>query len=165
MNSLLTVSKQFVSSVFIFLFIFSGSALAQDGVALTLADTSVDVVVELSEEDLLALEQFSVFTENEFVDGLVEFTGPLARDVLALLESPEFEAMKLTAANDYAVEIPFTDIIDYDVIFALMQDGEKFSVRDKGPIWVIYPMTDHEELQDRVFNDRLIWQLVRVDAL
>jgi len=50
------------------------------------------------------------------------------------------------------------------VIFATSQDGIKFSLRDKGPIWVIYPMTDNRKLQDRVYNDRLIWQLVKVSV-
>jgi hypothetical protein len=165
MNSLLTFTKQFVAVVFIFSSIFAPAALAQESVVLTLTSASEDMLVELTEEDLLSIEQHSIFTENEFVDGLVEFTGPLVRDVVALLADLEIEALILTAVNDYAVEIPVSDIIDYDVIFALTQDGERFSARDKGPIWVIYPMTDHIELQDRVYNDRLIWQLVRVEAL
>lgn len=165
MNSLLTNCKQFVSVTFILFYIFAGTAHAKEGVVLTLTNVSEDVVIELTEEDLLAMEQFSVFTENGFVDGLVEFTGPLARDVIALFEDPEIEELTLTAVNDYAVKIPVSDVMDYDVIFALTQGGEKFSARDKGPIWVIYPMTDHIELQDRVYNDRLIWQLVQVEAL
>lgn len=165
MNSLLTFWRQFVGTVFVLASTFASTAIAQEVVVLTLTNTSSGVSVELTEEDLLSMEQFSVFTENEFVDGLVEFKGPLARDIFALLEDPKIEELKLTAVNDYAVEIPVTDIMDYDVIFALMQNGDKFSVRDKGPIWVIYPMTDHVELQDRVYNDRLIWQLVRVEAL
>ncbi len=56
-------------------------------------------------------------------------------------------------------------MLEYDVIFAMSQNGERLSIRDKGPIWVIYPMTDNDELQDRVYNDRLIWQLVKVDTL
>lgn len=170
MNSLLTLGKQSVSVVFVITSFFANSALAAGDVMVTLTNASEGIVVELTEEDLLAMDQFTVFTENEFVDGLVEFVGPLARDVIALLgdseiEALEFETLKLTAFNDYAVEVPYSDIIDYDVIFAMSQNGERFSTRDKGPIWVIYPMTDNIELQDRIYNDRLIWQLVQVDAL
>ena len=165
MNSLLTVGKQFVGGVFVLTFLFASAASAGDEVYLRLTNGSDGAVVELTEDDLLAMEQFTVFTENEFVDGLAEFTGPLARDVIALLNAPEIETLKLTAVNDYAVEVPMSDLLDYDVIFAMAQNGTRFSIRDKGPIWVIYPMSENVELQDRVYNDRLIWQLVKVDAL
>ena len=165
MNSLLTIGKQFVGSVFALSFLFASAASAGDEVYLSLTNVSDGAVVILTEDDLLAMEQFTVRTENEFVDGLAEFTGPLARDVIALLTETEIESLKLTAVNDYAVEVPMSDILDYDVIFAMAQNGIRFSVRDKGPIWVIYPMSDNIELQDRVYNDRLIWQLVKVDVL
>jgi hypothetical protein len=165
MNSLLTVGKRYVAGIFVLTVLFASAASAGDEVYLSLTNVSDGAVVELTEDDLLAMEQFTVHTENEFVDGLAEFTGPLARDVIALLNASEIETLKLTAVNDYAVEVPMSDLLDYDVIFAMAQNGTRFSIRDKGPIWVIYPMTDNVELQDRVYNDRLIWQLVKVNAL
>jgi len=165
MNSLLTVGKQFVCGIFIFSFLSASAAHAADGIYLSLTDVSNGSVVILTEEDLLAMEQFTVRTENEFIDGMAEFTGPLVRDVIALLNALEIETLTLTAVNDYAVKVPMSDVLNYDVIFAMSQDGTRFSVRDKGPIWVIYPMSENVELQDRVYNDRLIWQLVKVDAL
>ncbi|MBL4874494.1 MAG: hypothetical protein JKY41_14205 [Rhodobacteraceae bacterium] len=165
MNSLLTVGKQFVGGVFVLTFLFASAAIAGEDVYLSLTNVSDGAAVELTEEDLLAMEQFTVFTENEFVDGLAEFTGPLARDVIALLNASDIGMLKLTAVNDYAVEVPMSDLLEYDVIFAMTQNGTRFSIRDKGPIWVIYPMSENVELQDRVYNDRLIWQLVKVDVL
>lgn len=165
MNSLLTVCRQFVTGVFVLSFVWASTASAGDEVYLSVTNASGGVSVDLTEDDLLAMEQFTVRTENEFVDGLVEFTGPLARDVIALLNVSGIETLKLTAVNDYAVEVPMSDILDYDVIFAMSQNGMRFSVRDKGPVWLIYPMSDNIELQDRVYNDRLIWQLVKVEAL
>ena len=165
MNSLLVVWKQFVTSAFVFSFVYASAASAGDEVYLSITNALDDVVIELTEDDLLAMEQFTVRTENEFVDGMAEFTGPLARDVIALLNATDIETLKLTAVNDYAVDVPMSDILDYDVIFAMTQNGTRFSIRDKGPVWVIYPMSDNVELKDRVYNDRLIWQLVKVDAL
>ena len=104
-----------------------------------------------------------VSTENEFVDGMAEFSGPLARDILSLL-GDDFDSAEFTAINDYSIVIPVSDFQEYDVILALTMNGQKFSLRDKGPIWLIYPMSDHKELQDRVYNNRLIWQLTRITA-
>jgi hypothetical protein len=138
------------------------SAMAQDAV-LTVSNSETGETIALSEADLKALPQSVIHTENEFVDSITAFEGPLARDVLALLGT-EAETVKLTAVNDYAVEVPMADFISYDVVFAMSADGVPFSRRDKGPIWVIYPMSDHAELQDPVFNARLIWQLVKVET-
>lgn len=150
------------SLVIIALGMFSGVSYAGENTLLTVENEISGYSQELSEVELLEFEQIIVETENEFVDGLAEFTGPRARDVLALLGEDGFDTVILVAANDYSVEVPLSDFDDYEVIFAMTQNGEKLSTRDKGPIWVIYPMSDHKELQDRVYNDRLIWQLVKV---
>ena len=144
-----------------FAFAISGIAHAQDAI-LTVTNLGNGAEVMLTQEDVTALAQASVNTENEFVDAMTTFEGPLGRDVLALVGA-ESGMVVLTAVNDYAVEVPFDDFINYDVVFATSADGEQFSRRDKGPIWVVYPMSDHSELQDPVYNARLIWQLVKVE--
>jgi len=138
------------------------SATAQDAV-LTLTNPESGKTLTLSEADLKALPQAVIHTDNEFVDSMTAFEGPLARDVLALLGT-NAQTVVLTAVNDYAVEVPMADFQTYDVVFAMSADGVAFSRRDKGPIWVVYPMSDHPELQDPVFNARLIWQLVKVET-
>jgi len=135
--------------------------LAQETM-LTVINTLTGEQVMLSAADLMAVPQATVNTENEFVDAMTAFEGPLGRDVLALVGEGG-SIVVLTAVNDYAVEVPLKDFMNYDVIFAMSADGEVFSRRDKGPIWVVYPMSDHAELQDPVYNARLIWQLVKVE--
>ena len=70
----------------------------------------------------------------------------------------------MVALNDFAAELPASDAYDYEVILAVLRDGEAMSVREKGPIWVIYPMDDHPELQDEAYNDRLVWQLKEISV-
>ena len=164
MKKLLTFRKRLLSvCVLTFLAGFSAPVFAGTDVLLTILDEGGAIVAELTQDELLEMEQVVIRTENEFIDGVGEFSGPLARDVIALI-SRELETVLLTAINDYAVPVPVSDFMEYDVIFALTQDGEAFSIRDKGPIWVIYPMSENVELQDRIYNDRLIWQLVKVSA-
>lgn len=138
------------------------SLASADETTLTVVNATTGVEVALTEAELFALPQVTVNTENEFVDEMTAFQGPLGRDVLALVGDGG-ETVVLTAVNDYAVEVPLEDFINYEVVFATSADGVKFSRRDKGPIWVVYPMSDHQELRDPVFNARLIWQLVRVE--
>jgi len=121
--------------------------------------------LDLSLEKLSALPQVTVVTENEFSDGKVAYRGPLVRDVLGQLGLGEAQSVRLIAANDYFVDIPTQDFRDYDAILAMEADGKQLSRRDKGPLWLMYPISDHAELRDPVYLRRLIWQVVRIEAL
>ena len=139
-------------------------AVAGDAVLTLRSATAIgQQEVRLTEGDLLSLPQVTVRTGTEFTDGVVEFVGPLARDVLALVAAGTATTAHMVAANQYAVDIPISDFANYDVIFALFADGKRLSLRDKGPIWVMYPLDQHEELQDSLYNVRLIWQLTAVE--
>jgi len=136
-------------------------AAAQETV-LTLVNSNTGIEMALTEAELMALPQTDINTENEFVDGMTRFSGPLGRDLVALMGGGGTSVV-LTAVNDYAVEVPVEDFNAYDVVFAVSANDVRFSRRDKGPIWVVYPMSDNKELQDPVYNARLIWQLVRME--
>jgi hypothetical protein len=120
--------------------------------------------IELSLEQLEEMPQATVATENEFSDGVVTYRGPLVRDVLALGGLGDLESVRFTAANDYFVDIPTTDFRDYDAILAMEANGEKLSRREKGPLWLMYPISDHSALRDPIYMRRLIWQVVRIEA-
>jgi len=47
--------------------------------------------------------------------------------------------LKVTALNDYTIEVPIADAKEWPTILALKADGENMSVRDKGPLWLVYP--------------------------
>lgn len=140
----------------------AGASNAQDTM-LTLTNSKTGAELLLTEEGFMALDQVTMNTTNEFVDDITAFTGPLARDVVALLEGKAGDMVVLTAVNDYSIEVPVSDFFEYDVVFAHSADDTRLSARDRGPIWVVYPMSDNPELRDPTFNARLIWQLVRVE--
>ena len=125
---------------------------------------TVDGATELTREDIDGFEQIEIATENDFSDGVASFSGPRARDVIAASGAALEGIGVFVAANDYKVEIPLRDFVEYDVIFATAMNGKRLSLRDKGPIWVIYPMTDNKELQDPAYNQRLVWQLVKIEV-
>jgi len=119
--------------------------------------------VRLTEKELLDLPQVTVRTSTEWTDGVVAFVGPLARDVVELVGADGADTAHLVAANDYSVDVPLEDFYDYDVILAMYADGERLTRRDKGPLWLMYPLDEHEELQDPVYNPRMIWQLTTME--
>ncbi|MBR9862889.1 MAG: molybdopterin-dependent oxidoreductase [Rhodobacteraceae bacterium] len=115
-------------------------------------------------DDILAMPQTTVTTSNHYVEGSTVFQGPSLRYVLEQTDIKEDAMLRMTALNDFSVDVPASDAFKYDVILAVHQNGEKMSVRDKGPIWIIYPMDDHPELSDSLYSDRLIWQLSSISV-
>lgn len=132
--------------------------------ALELVGTGQTRILELSLEELAAMPQVTVATANKFSDGVVSYRGPLVRDVLAKLGLDDLAEVRFIAANDYFVEIPTSDFRDYDAILAMEADGKPLSRREKGPLWLMYPISDHSELEDPIYLRRLIWQVVRIEA-
>ena len=89
--------------------------------------------------------------EGAFASALLEQVGAYGETALA------------TALNDYQVKIPLSDFRDYSVLLAVKQDGEYLKVRDKGPIWLVYPADDFEHLDSSAYRARWIWQLRRLE--
>ncbi|EPJ53593.1 MAG: hypothetical protein OFPI_10340 [Osedax symbiont Rs2] len=118
--------------------------------------------LHLDRNALLQLPQVTVSTTTLWTDGKSEFSGPLLRDILSAAGSSA-QQISAIAANEYAVEIPVDDVQQYQIILALEKDGKILSIREKGPLWVIYPWSDHQELRQDKFYSRSIWQLKRID--
>ena len=118
---------------------------------------------ELTLPDLEALRPHSVRTTTPWTDGVQEFTGVRLRDLLAAVGA-QGHTLAMTALNDYTVEIPASDASAYDVIVAYRRNGQAMPVRDKGPLWIIYPYDQHGELRDAEHQARMIWQLRRIDV-
>jgi len=146
-------------------FTILGSAAAEPRpTLLTIVDTPSGNTVRLSAADLDALPQHSISTHTDFTEGLTDFRGPRAVDVLALAGIRAAGDLRMAAANDYAVTVPFEDLARYGVLLATEMNGQRLNVRNRGPIWLMYPLDEHAELRSSVYNDRLIWQLVRIET-
>lgn len=72
--------------------------------------------------------------------------------------------LRASAINDYAVEIPVEDAVEGGPIVAYLLNGEPMSVRDKGPLWIVYPFDSAPEYQTEQVYSRSIWQLDRIEV-
>ena len=136
------------------------AVLAEDGpVLLTVTGLGDPVTFDLA--GLEALEQETFETTTIWTEGVQTFTGvPLAAMMAELgIEDGTLEAM---AINDYAVEIPVSDAVEGGPIVAYLLNGEEMSVRDKGPLWIVYPYDANPDYQSEVTYSRSIWQLDRI---
>lgn len=113
---------------------------------------------------LAALPQTSFATRTPWYAQPRRFTGPLLRDVL-VAAGAQGDVIRLTALNDYRVDMPYDDAQRHDVIVARLLDDKPMAVRDKGPLFVIYPFDALPELRGAVYYSRSAWQLRKIDVL
>lgn len=107
---------------------------------------------------LEALPQHTFTTNTPWYERPVKFTGPLLADVLAAVKASG-SVVKAVAINDYAISIPLTDTTQHKVIVARLLDDKPMTVRDKGPLFVVYPFDDSAALRSSLYYERSIWQL------
>lgn len=113
---------------------------------------------------LAALPQSSFSTRTPWYAQARRFTGPLLRDVLAAAGA-QGTTLRLVALNDYRVDMPVDDTRRHDVVLARLLDDRPMSVRDKGPLFVIYPFDADPALRSAVYYARSAWQLRTIDVL
>ena len=117
-----------------------------------------------SDQDLLDLPQVSCETSTLWTEGVLEFSGPSLKSVLEASGAGQGNIV-MTAVNDYSVEMPQDIVSDELPIIANRINGEPFSVRDKGPLWVVFPYDSDTELQQELIYSYSIWQLNRIEVL
>lgn len=105
-----------------------------------------------------ALPQHETITHTPWHDGQQVFSGPLFRTVLEAAGA-EGETATVVAINDYAADLPRADIETIPVILATRRNGELMTVRENGPIFVIYPFDAQPELFNEVYFGRSVWQV------
>lgn len=114
---------------------------------------------QLSEDDLRALPWETIITGTIWTEQEHSYAGVPAT---ALLEHLGIDNGKLTlvALNDYSIIVPVSDLLaDKGAIFAFEQDGDPMSIREKGPLWLIYPFDKDPTYQSQLYYSRSIWQL------
>ena len=110
---------------------------------------------------LQALPPVTVTTTTIWTEGEQTFTGVSLKALLDRFDAAG-KAVEATALNDYFTEIPAEDIVDDGPIVAYMQNGNLLSVRDKGPLWIVYPYDSDGRWRSEVIYARSIWQLTSI---
>jgi hypothetical protein len=129
-----------------------------------IAETNAEAVAEFDLDMLKAMPVTTFSTTTIWTEGAHEFTGVSLDDFAAALGMTG-ATLKATAINDYAIEVPLSDAVEGGPIIAYHLDGEPMSVRDKGPLWLIYPFDLNSDYQSEVIYSRSIWQLDRLEAM
>lgn len=97
-------------------------------------------------------------TTTSWTDGTLEFSGVLVRDVMAAVGA-RGKTVEAIALNDYTYAIEIEDFSRYPVILATKLNGKVLKVRNKGPLWIVYPLDRFTQTEKIDIERRMVWQL------
>lgn len=127
----------------------------------TISATNTATAAAFGMADLEAIGTTEINTTTPWFDGVQRFAGPLLSTLLQHVGAAG-TTIEMTALDDYVVPIPFTDADTYQPIVALRRNGAFMPVREKGPLFLIYPFDQKRDLRTEVFFSRCVWQLNRI---
>jgi hypothetical protein len=112
---------------------------------------------------LEALPQHSYSTKTPWFAQARKFTGPLLRELLDLVGA-KATTLRIAALNDYRIDVPAEDVRRFDVMLARLIDDRLITVREKGPLFMIYPFDSDAALRNALYYSRSVWQLKTIDV-
>lgn len=107
---------------------------------------------------LEALGMEEITTTTPWNSGPVRFEG-VRMDLLMQVVGAKGSVVIAQALNDYTTKLPISDFGRFKPILALKRDGEYMPVRNKGPLFIVYPYDSDPELQQQVYYNRSAWQI------
>ncbi|MEM8980889.1 MAG: molybdopterin-dependent oxidoreductase [Pseudomonadota bacterium] len=126
----------------------------------SISTTNTDESAVFDRAMLQQLDWREIETHTSFTQGPQVFAGPTLSSLLEAVGS-DGALLTATAVNDYAVEIPAEHAEAHNVILAMDMNGKPMRIRDKGPIWVVYPLGAADAAR-KPFDNEMIWQLNRI---
>lgn len=109
-------------------------------------------------ERLDALVQTELNTLTPWTEHLDSYTGVRLSELLSALGA-KGNNLEALALNDYSTHFNTEASLQYPVILATRKNGQLMRIRDKGPLWIIYPLSDYPELRKEEYHHAMVWQL------
>lgn len=123
--------------------------------------TDTDAVI-LDRNQLEAFPQTTITTTSPYYEGTAEFSGPSLKRVLESAGLSGQSRITFQALNDYQVEASLDEVMGLNAIVATRMNGKPMSVRNRGPFWVMLPLSDRPELDSEEYHRFMVWQLNRI---
>jgi hypothetical protein len=126
-----------------------------------ITQSNKDNTAQFDRPMLEALGLTTIETKTPWYEGTAKFEG-VSLDKLMKQVGASGKRAVVVALNDYSTEIPMEDFSKHNVILALKRDGEYMPVRDKGPLFIVYPYDSSPELQTQTYYARSAWQVAKI---
>ena len=128
----------------------------------TIGVTNVGNTAVFDRPMLEALGMISFRTHTPWYSQPSTFEGV---PMTVLMERVQATGVTLTTTSltDYTAETRMADLARFHAILALKRDGQYLEVRDKGPLFMLFPFDSSPELQSQRFYSQSTWQIASMN--
>ncbi|MFD1008043.1 hypothetical protein [Oceanisphaera ostreae] len=112
---------------------------------------------------LESLPQHEFITKTPWTDGEHHFRGVLLQDLLQRVGA-QSTRVKAVALNAYFHHFDSGSPELSSLLVATHFDGKPMKIRDKGPVWLMLPLSEYKELDTKLYYELLLWQLKSLDV-
>jgi len=106
-----------------------------------------------------ALGTYRLTTKTFWPDDDGTYEGVMLADVLKQAKLDTQAKVQVTALDGYSVAIPSEDWTRWQVLLATRRDGRPLTVRNKGPLRLIFPMALDTKLAVRSMGGHWAWMI------
>lgn len=128
-----------------------------------IANTNEGEAAVFDREMLEAIGKATVRSQTPWYDKPVEFEGVPMKALMEYVGADGAE-VTATALNDYQSTVPMADFDQYGALLAMKRDGETMPIRDKGPLWLVYPYDSNPDLSTDKYYSRSVWQIKELNV-
>lgn len=121
---------------------------------------------DIAEFDMAMLNnmpQHEFSTETPWTEGNVHFRGVLLQDLLQRVGAKHHK-VRAVALNEYYHEMDLSRPELDQLLLATHFNGNPMKVRNKGPIWLMLPLSELQQLNKKQYHELLVWQLKSLDV-
>ncbi len=112
-------------------------------------------------KELAALPSAGFETSTPWHTGPQRFDGVAMSDLMAAVAA-KGKVIHVRALDDYNSDIPIADFARYKTLLAFKHNGATMPVRDKGPLFILYPFDSDPELRSETYYTRSPWQVAAI---
>lgn len=110
---------------------------------------------------LKSLNPTTFKTSSPWSEKASEFTGVRLDELLAAVGvDHENTIVRAAAANDYWFDLENLNLDQYPIMVAYEKDSKPLSVRERGPLWIVFPWDMYPSLLNEKNKASSVWQLL-----
>ena len=125
--------------------------------------TQLAVLSKFTIADLMLLPATKFTTSTIWTAEEQTFTGVELAELIKHLEI-EAHVLHAVALDEYYFDLPISDAVPGGAIVAYLNNGKRMTVREKGPLWIVYPYDKNEKFQTEEIYARSVWSLWKIIA-
>lgn len=151
-----------MASLLLVLFSFGTQASSSSLLQLILPDKRE---ITLDEAALAALPQVEFETATPWTLGTHRYRGPTLKSVLAVQQVDSASAIDVAALNGYQQRVDLSLFAKVPLTLVRYQDDKPLTRRNKGPLWLLVPLSAHPDMDVSAIHNNMVWQVIRIEVV